>query len=343
MDANLRIATWNPAAETLYGWSEEEMIGQDLYERVPSEYVDTTWQEFMDDFWETGHWKGEVIRTRKDGRRVHVLVSVTGIRDENGKIVASVGINTDITVIKEAEQHRLDLMRERERVDILQRFVGDATHDLNTPLTNIRSSLYLLSRSTEQSKRDKHMTALAVQTEKLDKLLDNMLSMARLDDPATAELQIVSQDINRIIKGVAVQLAPTIERKRHHVGFDLHDDLPQVMVDRGEIMRALEEILLNAIGYTPDGGQITLRTLPEGDFVTVEFQDNGIGISKEDLPHIFDRFFRADPARSSETGGSGLGLSFARKMVEAHGGQIMVNSSPGQGSIFRVLLPIHEG
>jgi two-component system sensor histidine kinase VicK len=187
------------------------------------------------------------------------------------------------------------------------------------------------------------MVALAAQTEKLDKLLDNMLSMARLDDPATAELQIFSQDINRIVKGVAVQLAPTIERKGHHVGFDLHDDLPLVMVDRGEIMRALEEILLNAIGYTPDGGKITLRTLPAGDFVAVEFQDNGIGISKEDLPRIFDRFFRADPARSSETGGSGLGLSFARKMVEAHGGQIMVNSSPGQGSTFRVLLLTHEG
>jgi PAS domain S-box-containing protein len=259
MTPTLKIVTWNPAAEVLYGWSAEEMIGQNLYEYVPTDYPDTTWQAFMDQFLATGHWKGEVIRTRKDGRRVHVLVSVNAIRNEAGEVVGSVGINTDITVIKQAEKNRLDLMRERERVNVLQRFVGDATHDLNTPLTNNRSTLYLLSRSIDEVKRDEYMVALAGQTDKVEKLLGTMLTMTRLDDPSTAEMKFNIHDINAIVRDVAVQLAPTIERKRHQLTYDLQNDLPQVSVDSGELMRATEEILLNAVTYTPDGGQIALR------------------------------------------------------------------------------------
>ena len=341
-DADLRIMTWNPAAEALYGWTESEITGLTIFDRVPTEFVDGSQEQMHKMLFETGHWKGEAIRTRQDGSEVHVLISVAAIRDDFGRVIATVGINSDITIIKEAEQDRIDLLEERARVDVLRRFVGDATHDLNTPLTNIRSSLYLLKRSMDEERRQKHLAALAMQSEKLEKLLDNMLRMIRLDDLSTAQLSFDAQGINFIVRQVAEQLAPTIERKGHHLDFALQQDLPQVMVDGEEIMRVLEEVLLNAVNYTPDGGHIWLRTFAEDGSVVIEIEDNGIGISAGDLPHIFNRFYRADPARNAGTGGTGLGLSLAGKIMEWHNGRIDAISTPDEGSTFRIFLPVQR-
>ena len=340
LDENFKVETWNPAAASLYGWTEAEMLGHTIVERIPTDYLSASREQFIEEFLAEGQWRGEVIRTTKTGEQVYVLISTYAILDEFGKLTGSVGINTDITALKESEQQRLDLTRERERVEVLRRFVGDATHDLGTPLTNIRSSLYLLSRVQDEDKRVDYMLGLAAQAEKLEKLLGNMLSMTRLDDPATAELLFTAQDVNLMVQEVAEQLAPTIERKRHTVHFELAADLPRMTVDRNEFMRALEEIMLNAIYYTPNGGQITLRTLREAACVIIEVQDNGIGIAQGDLPRIFERFYRADRARSSETGGAGLGLPLARKILEAHAGEVEVISVVDEGSTFRICLPI---
>jgi signal transduction histidine kinase len=112
------------------------------------------------------------------------------------------------------------------------------------------------------------------------------------------------------------------------------------LIDRVEFARVITKLMDNAIAYTPQGGEVTLHTDMEEGWAVMTMQDTGIGISAEDIPHIFERFYRADQARSAETGGSGLGLSIVQKIVEAHNGQIHVESEPGVGSKFSIRLPI---
>jgi signal transduction histidine kinase len=129
-------------------------------------------------------------------------------------------------------------------------------------------------------------------------------------------------------------------RKQHQVYLNLAADLPPVMGGVTELQRALRHLILNALNYTPDGGRIDMATFHQDDHVVFEVRDNGIGISDAELPFIFERFYRADKARSTDTGGSGLGLTIAKKIIEAHQGNIEVESTPGEGTTFRVSLPV---
>jgi signal transduction histidine kinase len=150
-------------------------------------------------------------------------------------------------------------------------------------------------------------------------------------------LQVV--DVNVLIQSV-VAGAPFAT---HHPVFPLTLDLkhtPWVCGAAYELRQVFANLVDNAIHYTPEGGQVTVRTFQQNEDVIVEVRDTGVGISASDLPHIFDRFYRTDRARSSETGGIGLGLSIAKKIVELHGGRLEAESELGVGSVFRVSLPV---
>jgi signal transduction histidine kinase len=120
----------------------------------------------------------------------------------------------------------------------------------------------------------------------------------------------------------------------------LEADLPHVMIEPAEITQAVTQLLVNALNYTPDGGEILLTTYKEGRQAVFRVTDNGIGIAPSDIPMIFERFYRADKARSTETGGSGVGLTIAKKIVESHGGRLWVESTLGDGSSFFLSLPL---
>jgi signal transduction histidine kinase len=136
-----------------------------------------------------------------------------------------------------------------------------------------------------------------------------------------------------------MRMSPQAADKQLQLALDLADDLPPAQVDAVELGTALMNLVENAVRYTDPGASVTVRTRAERDCVLIEVSDTGIGIGQDDLPHIFERFYRADKARSTETGGVGLGLAIALKIVEAHKGRIDVESVPGEGSTFRVALP----
>jgi PAS domain S-box-containing protein len=328
------LTSWNPGAERLYGYRAHEVIGQHVSLLLPPEQLAELLE--MDERIKRGeriiHY--ETVRLTKDQRPIHVAITVSPIRNAAGALTGVSTIARDITERKKAEAQALELAVEKERARMLADFVRNASHDFRTPLSTINTCLYLLEHTDDPSKRRERIQVIAQQSERLAKLVEGLLTMTRLD--YAPELALHPLDLNGLVQQIALKLRPL--SKRVLILNLANDNLP-IEADEMEMGRALTEVVANAVQYTPDGGQITVRTYRQNHHVVAEVQDTGIGIAEEDLPHIFERLYRADKARTTQTGGVGLGLSIARKIVEAHGGTIEAASVLGEGSIFKIALP----
>jgi signal transduction histidine kinase len=240
---------------------------------------------------------------------------------------------------KRAEQSRLDYAMEHERVNVLQQFLADASHDLRTPLSVVQMNAYLLRSVDDEQQREHYLDIVDNQVERLKKLLEDMLSMSRLDSTSDFEFEWV--DVVSLTRNITDQQGAMATRKNINVEFGQVATLPPIHIDRVQVGQAIRNILLNALHYTPAGGIVTISISREGEHAVVSVKDSGIGISDEHLPRIFERFYRSDIARSTETGGSGLGLSIAQKIIEGHRGEIRVESVVDVGSTFKILLPLN--
>jgi two-component system OmpR family sensor kinase len=280
----------------------------------------------------------ELVGLRKDGSTFDMEVSVKRLM-YRGKLLRMVAMR-DITERKRIEAERIQFITERERAQVLRQFISDASHDLRQPLATMNTSLYLLRRKVgDLGGGARHLDTLDAQLAHLTRLLEDLFAMSRLDEPELF-MERAPLDIDELVARVVQDQRPIAVEKGHVLKFEPAGKLPPVLADHAELRRALTHVLANALTYTHDGGQITVRTLLQDPYVCVEVQDTGIGISSEDLPHIFERFYRADLARQTETGGSGLGLAIVQKIIENHSGSIEVQSTPGAGSTFRVCLPL---
>ncbi len=270
-----------------------------------------------------------------------LLTTKIPLHDQDGRVIGLVGVGRDITERKRTETQQVELAVEKERVQMLQHFIRDTSHDLRTPLTTIKTSLYLLERTiNDPIKRERYFTVINDQAGRLQQLLEDLLSLSRLDRTSIEDFTFEMRSLSLLLQNVVAGQRPLAERKHHTLTLSVEPDLPPILVDDTQLNRALSNMLTNALNYTPEDGRIEVRAFRRGDRLAVEIKDNGIGITEEDLPRIYDRFFRADRARNTETGGVGLGLTIARRIVEAHGGDIEVESTAGEGSTFRVWLPV---
>jgi signal transduction histidine kinase len=146
--------------------------------------------------------------------------------------------------------------------------------------------------------------------------------------------------LNQLVKQVYLKMQSAAERRGIDLSLTLTEDAVEVAADEAGLGRAILEIVENAIQFTPEGGSVALRTLHQTGLAMVEIQDTGIGIADTDLPHIFERLYRVDKARSTTTGGVGLGLAIAQKIISLHSGNLTATSSPGEGSTFQMVLPV---
>ena len=170
-------------------------------------------------------------------------------------------------------------------------------------------------------------------------MLDDMLFLTQLDQ-APLELQLAPINLNEIVEWIRLRYQAEAANQKITLQFDMVPESVVVLADTAELVRALQRLVENALLYTSDDGTIILRTRRTADYGMIEIADTGIGIPPEALPHLFERFFRVDNARNSDSGGAGLGLPIAHALIEAHHGQITVQSSLGKGSTFAVQLPI---
>lgn len=231
----------------------------------------------------------------------------------------------------------VDDILEREKAKLMSTFIGSASHDLRTPLTIINTSLYLLNMINDPDKQKERLSLIKEQVDHLHTLIENLVDMARYD--SGIDLTVTSLDLHQLMDNIQQTYIPDLIADRDlDVQFVFPDQPLMMMADREQLRQALLNIIENAIFYTPDGGMVTVRAASDMNKITIDVQDTGMGIAEEDLPHIFERFYQVDKART-ERGRAGLGLAIAQKIIEAHKGEISASSIVGEGSLFRITLP----
>ncbi|MFD0695850.1 ATP-binding protein [Paenibacillus sp. GCM10027628] len=219
-----------------------------------------------------------------------------------------------------------------------QDFVSNVSHEIQSPLTSIRGfSKALRQPDIKEQDRDRYLEIIERESERLSRLSENLLKLASLESEHHP-FHSTTFDLDEQLRRVVVFYEPQWSEKQ--LELDLILPKLKITADADQLNQVWINLLGNAIKFTPPHGMIRLKLEAQTDRVHVLIQDSGIGIRKEDLERIFDRFYKADPARQRDIGGSGLGLAIARKIVDMHKGMIEVRSEPGDGTLFVITLPI---
>jgi two-component system, OmpR family, phosphate regulon sensor histidine kinase PhoR len=228
---------------------------------------------------------------------------------------------------------------ERSRTEAMRRdFVANVSHEVSTPLTVLSSSIEALNRlRLSDAERERVLQLMGQQTERMQSLVGDLLTLAQLEGspkpPADRWL-----DVAALVQR-ALADAQALSRGRHHISAS-GAEAAQIAGSENELLSAVGNLLSNAVRYTPDGGDISVHWLwRDGGGADLVVRDTGIGVTREHLPRLTERFYRVDGSRSRETGGTGLGLSIVKHAVQRHGGDVDVQSEPGKGSSFRLTFP----
>ena len=270
------------------------------------------------------------IRTGDLSKRLPVPPS----KDEIGDLAAT--INDMLAHLE------LTLARLEETLDRQRRFVADASHELRTPLTSIHSYAQMLEEWALKDPQigPESVAAIQRESERMKGLVENLLELARGDEGM--KLNLKENDLTEVVEEAAESARASVNGKVliEHPTTQQKTRRVSAVFDRERLRQALSILLDNAVKYSPEGGRVTITIAEEDGSVGVEVADTGIGIPEDQIPHVFERFYRAEEARSTE--GLGLGLSIARQIAEDHKGSIEVRSKPGEGSTFIIRIPRSE-
>lgn len=328
-----KVLDVNQSFVSVFGYSQDEVIGKDgssflLRPEIGVQVVEQNLAESERVF--------ELPMHRKDG--IELLVAT---RARNliigGKQFQVVAFN-DITAQREAAERALALELEKARLRMITSLIQSISHDFRTPLSTINTSLYLLERLTEPERRREKAATIEAQVQRLMKLIESMLMMTSINSGLPAERHPV--DIYLLLQAVHARLKKQAEHKGVALHLQASEQLPLLPGDEGQLEALVSELILNGIQFTPPEGSVWVYGAVHDQHAVIEVRDTGVGIPLSDRARIFEAFYRVDTARGTDTGGIGLGLAIAQKIVELHDGHIEVESTPGNGSSFRVVLPL---
>jgi signal transduction histidine kinase len=233
--------------------------------------------------------------------------------------------------------------REIELAKLKNDFVANVTHELKTPLTSIRmfSEMLKLGRVPSDVKRQEYYNLIAAESERLTRLINNILDFARIEE-GRKEYKMEAMDAASVVSKAVESFRPFAEGKGFEIRFDAAKDLPPVRADADAVAQAVINLLSNAQKYSGDSRIIEVNVFSYEDGVAVRVTDHGIGISREEQAKLFEKFYRVGDHLSSEVAGTGLGLTLVDRIVKAHGGDVGVQSAPGEGSAFTIYLPAYK-
>lgn len=282
----------------------------------------------------------ELILDELNSRRDQILnANFSLIQRRSGFIIGIVCVLHDIT-----EQQRID----RER----RQFVSNVSHELRTPLTSMRSYIEALNEGAwkDEEIAPTFLKVTQEETDRMIRMINDLLSLSRMD-LGKVELDLELVNLNELFNYILNRFDMMLEKdnndtheikKNYTIKRDFTDKDLWVEIDTDKIIQVVDNIMNNAIKYSPDGGVITCRLLETHNHVIMSISDQGLGMPKKELAHIFERFYRVDKARSRAQGGTGLGLAISKEVIEMHHGRIWVDSTEGKGSTFYISLPYEE-
>jgi signal transduction histidine kinase len=231
---------------------------------------------------------------------------------------------------------------ERDQLDRMKdEFVLTASHELRSPLTSVQgfAELLLLERERLSPKQAETVEVILDNTRHLVRLLNDLLDLAR-SDAGRLTIRPVQTGATALIEDAVRTMRAQLDARRQELNLDIEPDLPQIEADRDRIRQVLVNLLTNANEYCPEGANIGVKARRAGAEVEIDVIDDGPGIPEQQLEHIFERFSRGDAGETQRVGGTGLGLAISKSLIELHGGTIGAESTPGEGSIFRIRLPM---
>jgi PAS domain S-box-containing protein len=323
---------------TGYRWGEigstdtSRLYHPEDVDRLPDEFVEIKANKRT-----SGEYR--IVTKGGDTRWMHVVRQPVWDA-QAGRVVRYYGLAQDITHRKDSELARLEYTLQQERLKLANDFVLAFSHDFRTSLATIETSRFLADRMLQ----NEELPAIPPRLEGIRRAVSHMSE--QLDNlhaiTALTAMKREPCDLAMLLNQLVITYAESAREQEIQLLMNVAADLPMIDADGDELKRALNQILQNALSYTPDGGTITLRARQEQEIVVIQIQDTGVGIDSEHLTQIFDFFYRGDAARSVNSGGVGLGLSIARMIIEAHGGIIQAQAVPSGGSCFQIILPIRH-
>jgi two-component system phosphate regulon sensor histidine kinase PhoR len=326
VDAGQVIRSWNDSFRTMFSLATDP-TGQTV--------VRATRQAAL----------SELIRTAAEGQIVEVQeiavahpgspvaerflsVSAVPMRDEAGAVTGVVAVLHDVSRVKQLEEVR-------------RQFVANVSHELRTPLSIFHGYLETLIETKDISKgdRDAYLKIMSKHSRRLQLVLDDLLILARLE-ARTDPLDIQPLSLELFLRRFLEEWAPRLKEKKMSVEVDAA--VATIPADPFRLEQVMGNLLENAIKYSPPGAEITFRALPVDGQVELRVEDTGYGIPSGDLPHVFERFYRVEKARSREAGGTGLGLSIVKHIIGLHGGEVRAESVFGKGTAIVITLPMGD-
>lgn len=359
----------NPAFETMTGYTLDEVWGRNLRFLQRGDHDQPELAVLRAAMLEGKPCAVTLRNYRKSNEMFYNELHITPIHNAQGELSYFTGLMLDVTKRVQAEQELAQLNHERERVRSMEAFLEEVAHDIKTPFSILETTIYLMGKlsdrlmdasdaaaeysktSTQERKRvevkeiadnlHRRVDSLQSTVEHLRDLTSRLKNSTVLTEALATSADAVppTHHLNTIADQLARTYATLAEDRRMTLRLELGEMSARVHGDKDQLSRVVQNLIDNAFKYTPDGGTIWLRTRLQEDFVLLEVEDTGVGISDVDLPNVFKRRFRTEQAVMSQIEGTGLGLAIARQIVEDAGGSISVRSTFGKGSTFSILLP----
>ena len=332
VDVDKRIILFNQVAVYLTGWSFAEVHGKkvDEFFRIVRGNTEQPAENFVDKALESGQIQtgtDEDCLVVRDNSLHSVSVSAAPIRRNNGTIVGVVIVFRDVTKEREIDQMKED-------------FISSVSHELRTPLTSIKAytETILSEPDMEREKRGEFLRVIEEETERLTSLIESILEISRIE-AGTFEIVREDVDIAVVIERVITALKPLAGQAGIELKSDIQCELGMLEGDESKIESVITNLVNNAIKFTPGNGGVSISVQCRGDELFIYVSDTGMGIPKESLPKIFERFCRVYH-EGKQVQGTGLGLAIVKEIVQMHGGRIGVESEVGKGTTFTVVLPL---
>jgi PAS domain S-box-containing protein len=363
-DLDGTITMFNSGAERMLGYDADEIIGSDLSKRIhdPIELKQRAEQygvgtdEVLAQIANSAQPTTEDwIYINKDGRQLTVSLAMTALRKRAGKVIGYLGIAAEVTQRREQERERehllwleqqlsLKLLTQNDELQRMDRtkdeFVSTVSHEFRTPLTSIRGYLETLADGDAgELNETQHRFVDIVQrnTDRLFRLVEDLLFAARVDSGGTSVAIFTEVDIASLLGEVMDSARPHAQDKNISLSCETEEGI-FVAADPARLLQLFDNLVNNALKFTPEFGEVRIATHISGENVIVSVSDNGIGIPTDEQSKLFQRFFRSRLATEHVIGGTGIGLAVVKEIADAHGAELRVESQEGPGTTFRLVM-----